>query len=628
MPRPLEYYESIAKEAIDQDAEKIEMFQKFDAMEACEYELPAEMKVLPGIRTVMSTEPVDSLKAAIRVFSTAIPSIELHPLAPGKGENERMDGIEQAILWHFRRACAKPISPLREIVGQATRYMRCCFQVEYLPYSLKGRTDTRSKTMRKYGDFVWIPYDPKDVHATYDQYGLESVVMCTEMTAHELAKTIGEDNPGVKKLLREVRSGNDNKDGAADRRAVVLLYDYTDWDDRVKWCSLKSGSMKNSSGSSFEIMRKAHKLPFVNWVFVEGDNPLLKSTVDSYAWEDAIVLGTLQNWLVVQSAAHPGYATVTPSGRGVDINYTSGVSTLDLKSGEAVNPLPPRILDPRLTEIYVSAVAKIRNTIGTKYLQNLDFPANTPFSTVNALITASLSNLNDPKRLSEAAIAEGFMMNLRWIAYTKEPLIGYRSQTLDEDVPTLSRGAQMMVSANTNPTLPGEFSVGDPEDIVISVELQADTATDKQARINNGVLMHERLKVPISRVHEEVGIENSKILVEEWMQEQFDDAEMKAELTRIQGQAELELQQQAMEAQQQAAQQQQQDAQQQAQQQGMGQQGPPTQGMSPEQTQFETAQGSGFAPNMGGQPPQMMAPGATREQISGMDMSGQELAGQ
>lgn len=635
--KTLDEYEQIAREAIENDKDTTKMFKAFDDMENCKWALPTELASLPGMRPNINTEPADAIKASTRVYASNKPVIELSPLNSFTEERARMSIIEQVLDWHFDRLNKKPKAPLYTIVHDAIKYMRVAFQVEYYPYLFKGRKDEpRNKHILRFGDFGWRMHDPKNVHAYYDDDALDSVILCTKLTIKELINRFGRDNDGIKKLLTKLKKSETKDWKLNENTTTVTFVDITDWKYRVQWC-YEDDTMDSEK---YEILREAHGLPFINWVFVTGENPILKTTYDSNAWDDANMVGSLRNRLITVAAAHPAYVTKTNSGRGVDIDYTDGVGTVDVQTNEAVEPLVPRQLDPHLTEIYAEVGAKIRNTSGTKYLQNLDFPANTPYASINALITASMSNLYEAKRLAESAIATGMYLNLWWISHSKEKSWANRTKTDTMLEENMQLGAQIGISGDYDNLVVGEVFIGDPNDIDININLRPNELSDKQQRLNMAQVANQELQVPISAAHEMAGFDNSALLVEEWQTEQISNAELAIQIKQMQTMADEQIKQQIIQeylAQQEA----QMKAAQEAQAAGvqppapgqqpgladqarmMQAQGNPQQ--SPQEMAFANAKGPGYAGSEGGQPVQMMAPGSTREKMSGKTKNGEEV---
>src|SRR5574339_998252 len=96
MLKDLSYYADSAREAIENDKERDQIYQKID--EACNatFENPDELKALPWIqeRKFVTTAPADAINAAIRTFAARQPRIEIQPLSEDSREYERTEQHE------------------------------------------------------------------------------------------------------------------------------------------------------------------------------------------------------------------------------------------------------------------------------------------------------------------------------------------------------------------------------------------------------------------------------------------------------------------------------------------------------------------------------------------------------
>jgi hypothetical protein len=168
----------------------------------------------------------------------------------------------------------------------------------------------------------------------------------------------------------------------------------------------------------------------------------------------------------------------------------------------------------------------------------------------------------------------------------------------------------------------------EPEAIYIKVELTPDVPTDRIQKINAAVLGVEKLGMSKERSMEEIGINDPQAELKQHYMELLTDAHMQnyilAQQLEVQSQNEIQTQAELMQmqAQLQQAQQAQQFQMEQAQM-GMGMK--EAQGMMGPQG-VPGAGGQGMNPNMGGMPPQMMAPEATREGQTGRTRSGNNVA--
>jgi len=149
------------------------------------------------------------------------------------------------------------------------------------------------------------------------------------------------------------------------------------------------------------------------------------------------------------------------------------------------------------------------------------------------------------------------------------------------------------------------------------VELTPDVPLDRQQRVNTAIVMARELKWPTTKILEELGETNPEGAIKDWMMEQLTFAEHAGLMQLIQAETSGALQQAAMQMAQ-GMMQQQQESMGQAGETGLPEQ-QPTPGSPPG---IPGAEGMGFNPAAGGQPPMAMQPGATFEQMTGETRGG------
>ncbi|MEW5995806.1 MAG: hypothetical protein AB1744_15625, partial [Candidatus Zixiibacteriota bacterium] len=147
---------------------------------------------------------------------------------------------------------------------------------------------------------------------------------------------------------------------------------------------------------------------------------------------------------------------------------------------------------------------------------------------------------------------------------------------------------------------PDEFDINN---IYIDVKLAAEVPTDRVARTNNAVLMHTRLNYPLEKALEQLGENDPKALLDQWMREQIKLTEHQIDIQDRLIEAQANQQRKLQELQQMA------------------------QFLSQRQPAFENIRGQGYNPAEGGQPPAQVAPELIREVLSGRTRTGEELAG-
>jgi len=421
----------------------------------------------------------------------------------------------------------------------------------------------------------------------------------------EIIERFGADNKGVKRLMKQLDAKA--RDGKVLLSELILteeatFYDITDWTDRIVWFEYDSDPVA--------LVQKPHGMDFINWVVVEESNPILKGVVDANLWENLNIIQSLRNWLVVRAAAHPAYASTTPSGEGVDVDYDDPLATLNLRTGEQITPMTPRQLDPHISEILAEMSQGISASTVARSLSTLEFSGNMPFSTVNAILTAAVSSLGVQSRLSGIAIAKGLRQSLQWITYSKKDSSAYVTKDMMRKTLTPGATVRMLGEPLKDLDIKNALYINEPNSLHIEVTMRPNTATDRQQRVNMAAAMRQ-LKYPSTYLHELLDDDTPEFNIKQFNKELILDAVYQAEAQKILGAAQLEIQQQAMMLQQQI----QQEAA--AAQQQMTQQGSP-QGAYPG--------GPGFSAEGGGQTPYMANP-QNREGVTGQDYTGEGIVG-
>jgi hypothetical protein len=322
--------------------------------------------------------------------------------------------------------------------------------------------------------------------------------------------------------------------------------------------------------------------------------PLLYSVYRAGQWVTQNIIGSMVNSEGIAYAAAPRGATYSPDPEnnppGVD--YGDVGRTVDLRMGvEDYKQIPPPTIDQGLLQIADRIGASINKSTVSAVLQTGDFPSGTAYATLNLATQSAVKAIAPHKELSENAVADVLTLMLNWVDYMKEPLIAFGAGKTD-------MGEQYVIS-------PDDFDV---DNLYIDVELTADVPTDRLGRINAAAIAVERLGMSRERGLEEAGVEDPQTEMSQAVYEALLQNEIQIALQTTQAKAQMELQemmqQRQMAMQQQAMQQQQQLA------------------MQPQPPGIPGAEGQGFNPAMGGQPAQMMQPGATREMQTGQDMGG------
>ena len=164
-----------SRDMIANNTGRNKMYREIERMEHAEYELPQEVRGLPGVHKVVSTDPHDAVRAATRVLSSIFPRIKYHPLSDGEAGKERASEIEQVLRWWFKGLNRRGNATiLRDIVRSAVMYDMVAFQSVFIPHeeaaqkTLKGEAgEARKKFIMRRGPFAWRLHNPKTVFPMY-----------------------------------------------------------------------------------------------------------------------------------------------------------------------------------------------------------------------------------------------------------------------------------------------------------------------------------------------------------------------------------------------------------------------------------------------------------------------------
>ncbi|MEW6242015.1 MAG: hypothetical protein AB1564_14520, partial [Chloroflexota bacterium] len=465
----LSYYTGLARESIAQDKEKIDLYAEIDKHRLGQWDTPAALKALPWIkdRKFASTIPADSISAAERTFATFFPKLEVAPLSEEVEEYERVERLEQALSWHYKRmnADGKKTTHWR-IVESAMRYGAVAFQTEYLPFAFKGQEkDKRIKAMLRQCSYRWPVHHPATVHARYSKYGLECVTLATVRSAKQIVEEFGKDLPGVKKMLKNIK---DSDNAETLMSTYFTLYDVTDWENRVQWITDNAGSEKVNTDvdEGIELRREEHKLPFIPWVVTDNEEPLLKNAIQTGLLDNLNILQTIDFSKTVTMVANPNLIITTPDGTlsGVYISNDDPNQPLVKNPSVTVEPTRPSQIDPQLAVMLNNIRNEVHATTVAQILADANALTSTEsFSAANLRYKAAVTQLSLAKDAAKRAIEQGFYQCFQWIDYAGDkPLISFREKTRNVMDKQREAGEELSIQI-------GDF---DLELLYINVELQ------------------------------------------------------------------------------------------------------------------------------------------------------------
>jgi hypothetical protein len=585
-----------AQETIDLHKRRNNMFDWVTKAWQNDWDFP--MTNIPDwMHTVSSSDLHDALRSGSQILSTTAPKVRYYPLSDTEPNKEKASRIERSLAWQYAQASRRSQSGnlTQGITFNALAYANTAAQVVYLPYQQeaiarwKGSKNQRTAAER-HGKFAVLLRNPRNVYPTYSDYMLEEVLYNRLYDITSFKGVFG--NEWLTKL--QTKWKQDKKRGAF---TYVHVYDFMDHENRYIWAKPvgKEKNINHEYAKNTVIMvNEKHGLPFLPWVvrskgmdwFDEPEdrlNPLLYPLYKSGHWDTQNVILTLLVSKVISYAFAPVIATETHSGEGVDIDYTEPATSADLRTGERLQQLAPPQLDRGQTEILDRITGMIGKESVAQILQNPEIKADVPFSAMNLIYQLGANTLHPYKKLSEDSIAEIMTQMLYWLDFRDDKVISFGTERGLE-------GEQIMMGK-------GDFDV---DNIYIDVNLEAKIPAEEVAKANAAALKVDRLKYPLTRALEDMGVTDPDVAIKEWEAEQRRMTELQIELQMRQQQAQMMMQQAVQQVQMQ--QQQQQQAQ-------MG------------QTKQQT-----FNPNMQGTPPAQAAPEMTRERVTGEVRGGGGIA--
>ena len=583
--RDLKYYQNIAVSELKNNEKRNKFYDAVDVAIDGGGPLPAAIRKLPWMVHFKSTSIHDAYAAARRTLVSSKMDVDVLPPAGNEETAASAEIIEKVLEYNFWLDNQRgPKSSYVKIVNNALRYMAVAYQIVDVDEEYKGQKGPRIDAIKRAGRFSKRHHDVRDVHARWSEDILEGVLIAKLNTGQELVDTYGTEHKAIKKMMRDLKSDKD-MDGVDLMRTYFGHYIYLDYEDKVVWIE-GIDKLTPGSDSPYEVIREEHKMGFLPFVYNMGDDPLLKSSIDTNQLENLNILLSMRYALIAATVAQARTWSKTASGQGVFIDHSSPAAQVQMRLGEEFGILQPSQTDPHLSEVISASEGGIANTTAvSRMLSSMDtLAANTPYSTINAMMQAALSSLIEVRILCEKSLSDGMYQQLHWVEKTGRALIGRRLQQSGYDN-MMNIGAFLSVGKDSFDS-----------NWKISVSLRPNSPTDKNERMTYAMNTSERFNLPRSWAMDEAGIDiDPKVALAQWAGEQKEIATIMADIQRIQMQPEMEMQQQM---------------------QAQAQQAPP-----------QGQVGPGGETNPAGLPAAQFDSTATRENITGRSVAGGETAG-
>jgi hypothetical protein len=596
------YATRLAIEMIQADTQRNKLFDKMDRMFHVDWTLPEGIKGLKWVRTVKNSDPSDSVKTAIQIFSGLDPRVKIVPLADDEDNKAKAAEWERyAATWLKEASLRRRTSLIRDILRSAILYDMVAANVTYLPWQEKiakqPGDEKRWKNARdEYGDWMVNIRHPKDIHVNYSDVVPEEVLYVSKWRIQNILDFYGKAAKEIKKWV--------NDENPANLYDYLYIYEYTSIDRKIVW----AGADPNCGGDTYHIINEDNALPFLPWACRVGGttletdsqyqvDPLLASVYRSGDWETVNIAQSLLASDMIARAAAPRHLFTGPGGEVVEFDYGTPGGRVNAPAGVIYAPIPVEPVDqnlPTVVSMLTQAIAK--STLPSIMTQG-DIPSNIQYATMNMAIQSGVAKIRPYRDLSEQVTADICKLFFKWIKHNGDSVFMNGMSKADY-------GKQYIL-------VPAEL----PERMFLTVELAPDVPTDRQQRITAAATARRELGYSQESALEEIGVTDPKREMDQSYREKTKEAIFQNEMSLMQQKDQMALQLQNQQAQmqmQQEAQAQQMQAQmnQQANNQGLEQ---PING------------GQQNNPSGGGLPPAMADPTQTREMQTGMTQGGQSV---
>ena len=522
----LEWFKGRSAYLEKQNTDRDDMFDALNDYRHGEWELDEELLEIDWIHE--SRDPIFAQQSdsAKHILSDVYPSISLLPYNPGGDGTDIADRHEKGLRWLLESASRRRQATIvQDIVASAVDYAEVTAEVVYIPQQIKdvkaaGGNARRYEAMLRRGPFAVIIHNPRTVYARYSDMGAEEVVLITEDDPHNVIDLWGEKANELKKLIKKTKGGID----------TVTLKSYISHDFRSVWAE--------ASGETIEIVRDKWLWPFLPWVARIGGTslesggqfqrkPLLSNMYHFDLYDDINRVRSLRFSDMIRTAAEPRDIFTSDTRTTPDVDASSGDLTTHIDTEESLQPRPARTPDPNMTTLYAELRGDVQKSTLSEMLLGADVPGGAAFASINLVTESALKVLRAPQALAQYSVADVLETMLLYIHYDKSEVISYGTGKNDRGDVYLIKGSEI-----------------EPENLYVSVKLEADLPTDYQART---VTARAQIDAGInSRVNamEDIGIKNATEVQEEIAGERLDETRMNVEMENIQYTESVQLQEQ------------------------------------------------------------------------------------
>lgn len=631
MARSFEWYRGKVAEMMLNDAESYDIFTQVDRMFHGEIELPAELQDMDDIRLIKDSSPHDALYNARVALANSRIRLDVTPLGNAEDEFVRANRMEQALQWNWERANMRgPTRKIESISDSALRYDCCVTRVDDLMFWLPKDQKQWSKANRRaarLGRFVLTVIPPHNIHT---QVSMTSGAFCV-LSARNLP--LGEVLDYYDSIAGTNKEGKHIKTTLAKLRAEVaeeenyeemrfMLYQYTDDDKRLDYGHLmgdqETTDESGGSDDDFVFVDTANKLPFLPYTFRAGGSevetekkyrfhPMLASVEWHDLWKNSVLIRSLVFSDIIRRVRETReFYRGTNTDAVPPDDGTGGAKALP-PNVDVLRP-PPTQIDPQAFQVLTAIDSGLQGTTSASSLGNLSKYSNTAFSTMNAIVNVEMGKLNPQKNIIQDTIADQCYLFCEWAQFLNKPLQAWRDEPKRIGETTLPRGEEIQIGKHDY----------DLFRTFIKCTVTPETPTDKMQQMN---IVEKLVLLGMSREEalEMMNVPHAALQLDRNALETLKTGALQALIAKLQtmktGEAQVAIQKMMM-----ALQQPQQPPP------PAGGAMPPGGGQMPPPDPYSGMGGAGVDPSMQGMPPIQGAPGMGREQMTGMDRTGEDIA--
>jgi len=623
MKKSNEYIFEYERDLVEKDQDRDTMFRYIRKMAHIDWDFDTGFKqARPDIRTIRDSTPSDAIENASIALSNTLPMWQVLPYGSNMAEYERTERMEEIIRCEFRKSNRRGAGTvLFDKARSALLYNMQATRIDDLAQILpkdKKRWTNLQKEAWASGRFMLRVFDPITVHCDVSMMGLTSVCLATVARAWDVYKywelyaDSSDEGKMVKAALAKMKEKMDDwQQSKKPVRELMFSEFYFINHDQV----LRHGHFTPLDGGTGTLQELGYPdkddiifadaendSGFINWSIrmggsrIESDakyqlNPMLASLYYSNVWETVNIIKSIVLSKPIAELERAGELQTTKDGKRLPERDGVMVGM----AGDTVQRIPFPQIDPRVYDVLDRLDQSIVRSTGASALGDVTSAKNTPFATLNAIIQVVMGRLDIQRRDIALSCADDAINMFKWVEANGVPLKAYRAQSKNYMNRQRTMGEQLVITRD-------DF---DPYELDIMCDINPKTPTDYQQQVLTAIQLHDKTPLPWRELLQKLGFENTDLLKEQRILEDFDDAEIQAAIQNIMTQAEMKAQQAA---------------------QAQAATNMPQPGGGLSETAFGPLGGmQGNNPAMGGTPPAMMEPGLTREAVSGQDMNGRSI---